>query len=44
MTLNTRQSPEDSLQTKKPIIVELNFEKICKTVKNSTAKPRNLNL
>ena len=26
----------------KPIIIELNFEKISKTEKNSKAKPRNL--
>ena len=44
MTLNARQSPEDRLQKIKPMIIELNFEKIRKTVKNSTAKPGNFNL
>ena len=39
-TLNAGQSPMDSLEKiKKPIIIELNFEKISKTVKNLTAKP-----
>ena len=36
MTLNARQSKADSLQ--------INVDKISKTVKNSTVKPRNFSL
>ena len=39
MALNARQSPENRLQ-KIPMRIELNFEKISKTVKNSISKPR----
>ena len=42
MALNAGQSPEDSLyKIKLNDIIELNFEKISKTVKNSPAKHRN---
>ena len=44
MTLNERQSPEDSLQKIKIVIIQINYEKISKTMKNSTVKPQNFSL
>ena len=45
MTLNTRKSYADSFFFKiKPMISELDFREIHKTLKNSTAKSRNFGL
>ena len=39
MTLNPRKSCADSFLKIKPMIIELDFREIHKTVKNLTAKP-----
>ena len=44
MILNVRQSPEDSLKKINPDDNRAKFEKISKTVKNSTVRPRNFSL
>ena len=44
MNLNARKSCADSFLKIKPMIIELDFGEINKTVKNSTAKPRNSSL